>query len=204
MTSQSPWGEPSAPQYINSRPDNPVLLPLTQPSFAKAVTASSNYDRFARPPTTPIGSNVISDRGIPENGLTESVIFDREKSFNRDPAQKNIARLVVNEDALRNQSTRPPPPRTTTTRPKNSTNPPVNTTPPRLPSKAELRAAAAAAEAAKRQPQPLQVPPDTDETQPGNGYWKTGTLFNGKGIVSIGVSSITRCSIPFYDNMCSR
>jgi hypothetical protein len=136
-------------------------------------------------------SNVFTDHGLPDTALTESAIFEREKSFGRDAAGRYISRLIVNDSAINT-----PTPRTSTypvsNRTKRTPAPnklPITSTNQQLPSRAQLQAAST--EMAKPR-QRQQGPSANDEKESGNGYWKTGTLFNSKGIVAIGVRSISR------------
>ncbi|UJR21774.1 hypothetical protein I4U23_024849 [Adineta vaga] len=181
MTSKTHSVDPYAPRYIESRVDNPFIVPSTHKLLSRSITASSNFDQFTKQPITPIGSNVIRNRDLPDPAIPESIQSRQYRQF------QNMPRSVINENnnnTAFNQTTRPSAfsvsnqdQRTNEIDrlPNNFTNQPLPKNNQRQTTTTELL---------KTQPQ--QAPKTVDDTQPANGFWKTGTLFNSQGIVAIG------------------
>ncbi|CAF0807854.1 unnamed protein product [Adineta ricciae] len=183
MTSRSRSFDPYTPQYIDSRVEDPVLVPSTHDLFSRSITAASNYEQFSRTPSTTIEPHVIRNRGLPDTVITDSVQSRRDRNILRDPVGQNIPRSITHDNYnFTKQSTR------TLTHPvPNQDNKPVeidklqtNYANTHLPRRNQLQAKTIEPLKKQRPPKPAE------DVQPTSGYWKAGTLFNSKGIVAIG------------------
>ncbi|CAF1520716.1 unnamed protein product [Adineta steineri] len=94
------------PQYLDSRLDNPIIQPSAQRLLSRSVTASSNYEQLTKKPTTKsdrLLTNINTNQGLPDDDITQKVNNNQEKSVLRDPAGRNIPKLIMN-DNLNNQA----------------------------------------------------------------------------------------------------
>ncbi|CAF4402894.1 unnamed protein product, partial [Adineta steineri] len=94
------------PQYLDSRLDNPIIQPSAQRLLSRSVTASSNYEQLTKKPTTKsdrLLTNINTNQGLPDDDINQKVNNNQEKSVLRDPAGRNIPKLIMN-DNLNNQA----------------------------------------------------------------------------------------------------
>lgn len=196
------------PEFIESRPDDP--LKITKPRvpattlIEKSVVSSTQVPIKVEPKNDPIiqkksttkrepmpslGLDVATDQGLPDIDITRTLQTDPKKSLLRDPASRNIPRLIVDDNVIK-QTGRTPRIKTT-----NLDN-------------AELEKQKKAAEA-KPVPQtaPTSYPYGNDANQMGyydysqqypvsyvedqkayDDYWKKQMLIDNEGVVTIEVS----------------
>jgi hypothetical protein len=148
------------------------------------VTAASDLEQFTTHTTKPskenLSINVGTNQGRPAIDSRQSVRTHQQQNLIRNTVGQNSPNLIVNEYAIKQ------PARSSThsminiesdTIPKSHTNgfSPNNT---KIPTTSTEFI---------RQQQQQPVVKVAADTQPMDGYWKTGTLFNRQGIVAIGV-----------------
>ena len=112
MTSKLPFAYPADyyyPQFVDNRPiedSNPSPPPLST-----AITTSTDHHRLVtkrtKSPSNTIGFDVKTNQGLPEVDLTQAAKTDPKKNLIRDPAERNIPKLIVDQSIIR-QSTQPP------------------------------------------------------------------------------------------------
>jgi len=179
------------PEYIESRLDNPLISPPTHRILSTSVTAASNLEQFTRQtiksPKENLSINVGTNHGRPAIDSRQSVRIHQQQNLIRNTIGQNSSNLIVNEYAIKQ------PVRSSThsminiesdTIPKGHTN-------GFLPNKTKIPTTST--EFIKQQP----VVKVAADTQPMDGYWKTGTLFNRQGIVAIGVR-FDKTKIKFF------
>ena len=110
------------PEFIYSRPDEPptsppLHLPLTSVdngigSTSRVPTAVQqvNETRVKQPvakqqSSTRLAVDVATNQGLPDHGMTETVRTDPKTNLLRDPAERNLAKLIV-DDSVIQQSVR--------------------------------------------------------------------------------------------------
>jgi hypothetical protein len=106
MTSTSPPAYPSEyyyPQFLESRPDDPRLSPPAPPPLSKSVTTTTSLKKLTVRKKKPknLAIDVVTDHGLPEADITELAKTDPKNSLIRDPAEKNIPKLIVNENIIK-------------------------------------------------------------------------------------------------------
>ena len=123
MTSNSSLTYPAEyyyPEFIDSRPDDPRIsppsrLPLTTSidngfgSSTKVPTTVEHTDEtiIKKKPinkkltSTNLALNIVTDQGLPDADITQTVRTDPKKNLLRDPAEKNIPRLIVDDSVLK-------------------------------------------------------------------------------------------------------
>ena len=125
MASTSPHAYPAEyyyPEFIDSRPEDPIKSP--QPHFpistsidngigSSTKVESTNEIPIKKKPinkkqtTTGIALDVVTDHGLPATDITQTLKSDPKKSLVRDPAERNIPRLIV-DDSIIKQTIRAP------------------------------------------------------------------------------------------------
>jgi hypothetical protein len=177
------------PQYIESRLDNPLISPPTHRILSTAVTAASNFEQFTRQTIKSPEDNLSTNGGT--NQSRQSVRTHQQQNLIRNTVGQNIPNLIVNEYAIKQ------PVRSSTHSVRNiesDTIPKVHTN-GFLPNKTKIPTTST--EFIKQQQQQQPVVKVAADTQPMDGYWKTGTLFNRQGIVAIGVR-FDKTKIKFF------
>ena len=124
MTSESTPAYPAEyyfPEFLDNRPDDPRKSPPVQEALTTSIdngigtTAAmpvliretsevkqkkrSNLKKA--PSTKSIAFDVATDQGLPGADMTNALRTDPKTSLIRDPADKNIPRLLVDDDALK-------------------------------------------------------------------------------------------------------
>jgi hypothetical protein len=100
MTSTTSPGYPADyyyPEFINSRPDDPILPPTKPPPLSGSVSVTRNLENRKRK----LASNVVTDQGLPELDINNVINTDPKKSLIRDPTEKNIPKLTVNDNFVK-------------------------------------------------------------------------------------------------------
>lgn len=104
------------PEFLESRPDDPLKisksnLPITK-SIDNGVGTSTkmpaSIEKKVRkspttksPPLTTVATNVAIDHGLPDADMTKSLRTDPKKNLLRDPASRNIPRLIVDDNIIK-------------------------------------------------------------------------------------------------------
>ncbi len=99
MISPSPPVYPAEyyyPEFIDSRSDDPRLSPPRPPSLSKSVTSTKSLQQLTNW-TKNLAINVVTHHVLPAVGINESAKIDPQKSLIRDPIERNIPRLIVNQ-----------------------------------------------------------------------------------------------------------
>ncbi|CAF2905133.1 unnamed protein product [Rotaria sp. Silwood2] len=130
MTSNSSLNYPVEyyyPEFLESRSDDPLKspssrLPITT-SIDNGIGASTqvpiniqhkNDTSIKRKPIntnqplTNIAHNIVTDQGLPDVDITRSLKTDPKKNLLRDPAARNIPRLIVDDNVIKQTVIRPP------------------------------------------------------------------------------------------------
>jgi hypothetical protein len=213
MTSNSPTAYPAEyyyPEFIDSRADDPLNLhpthvPLTT-SIDNGISSSTkvptNVDHTnktiiktkpinKKQTSTGLALDVVTDQGLPDADITQALRTDPKRHLLRDPAAKNMPRLIVDDSVIK-QTVRTPRIVTTnldddniaqTTRynqidtgRKSLANGHVNGDLTKKTKFAELP------------PQQYQQPIKyIEDEEPIDDYWKKQVLINDEGVVSIEV-----------------
>jgi hypothetical protein len=125
MASNSPHAYPAEyyyPEFIDSRPEDPLKSP--QPHFPISTSVdngigssikvdSTNEITIKKKPinkkqtTTGLALDVVTDHGLPDADITQTIKTDPKKHLVRDPAERNIPRLIV-DDSIIKQTVRAP------------------------------------------------------------------------------------------------
>jgi hypothetical protein len=114
MTSSSSPPYPAEyyyPEFINSRPDNPIIPPSKPPPLSESVTVIKNDERstnqIKKSRKKNLAVNVVTDHGLADVDITTAAKSDFKKNLIRNPAEKNIPKLIVNKNIVK-QSVRFP------------------------------------------------------------------------------------------------
>ena len=125
MTSNAPPSYPAEyyyPEFIDSRLDDPLkspnrVLPVTasiddgKGASTKISTTTTttttkptsmqkkSYNK-QQPPTN-IALDIVTDQGLPDTDITKAVITDPKKNLVRDPAERNIPKLIVDDSIIK-------------------------------------------------------------------------------------------------------
>jgi hypothetical protein len=100
MTSTSSPAYPAEyyyPEFINSRPDNPILPPRKPPSLSGSISVARKIESRKKK----LSHNVVTDHGLPEIDINKAVNTDPKKNLIRDPTENNIPKLIVNENIVK-------------------------------------------------------------------------------------------------------
>lgn len=116
------------PEFLENRPEDPRKSPSNDLPFATAIEnaigSSSHMPIKTTKPTssgtTPrkkaidknrsaptLAADIATDQGLPATDITEATKTDPKKSLVRDPAERNIPKLIVDDKILK-QSVRTP------------------------------------------------------------------------------------------------
>jgi len=124
MTANSSLAYPAEyyyPEFIDNRPDDPrksssTNLPLTtsinngigsSTKIPTDVTIIKKKSLIKKQPSTNLALDIVTDQGLPYTDITEAVKTDPKKNLLRDPAERNIPRLIVDDSVIK-QSVRTP------------------------------------------------------------------------------------------------
>ncbi|CAF3360407.1 unnamed protein product [Rotaria socialis] len=108
------------PEFIESRPDDPLKSPSPRlqvttsidKGIGSTVKPSKNADRKTETVTKTTSANrnqsvtnvpfdVVTDHGLPDTGITQALRADPKKNLLRDPAARNIPRLIVDDSVIK-------------------------------------------------------------------------------------------------------
>lgn len=109
------------PEFIDNRTDDPrkspsKLLPLTtsiddgRGSSTKIPTTTTTTNKPTsiqkksfnkQHPPTNLSLDIVTDQGLPDADITKAVITDPKKNLVRDPAEKNIPKLIVDDSIIK-------------------------------------------------------------------------------------------------------
>jgi len=123
MTSNAPLAYPAEyyyPEFIDNRPDDPRKSPPSKVPLTKSIdngvgsTKIPVNTRVTRKKvvkkkhrSTGLVSNISINQGAADKDITQAVKTDPKKSLLRDPAERNIPRLIVDQSVIQ-QSVRTP------------------------------------------------------------------------------------------------
>ncbi|CAF1021500.1 unnamed protein product [Rotaria sp. Silwood1] len=130
MTSNSSLNYPAEyyyPEFLESRPDDPLKspssrLPITT-SIDNGIGSSTRVSTYienknetktkktpinTKQSVTNIAHNVVIDQGLPDVDITRSLKIDPKKNLLRDPAARNIPRLIVDDNVIKQAVVRSP------------------------------------------------------------------------------------------------
>jgi hypothetical protein len=110
------------PEFIDNRYDDPrksppTNLPVTS-SIDNGVGSSTTTTKTTaptilkkpvnkKPVVTSLALDIVTNQGLPDTDLTKAVKTDPKKSLLRDPAERNIPRLIVDDSVIK-QAVRTP------------------------------------------------------------------------------------------------
>ena len=129
MTTNSSSGYPAEyyyPEFIDSRSDDPLKLAPSHLSLTTSVDkgtgsttqTSTNIEQTKetttktkttnkKQPSIRVAPAVVTAQGLPEIDITQSSKTDPKKSLLRDPASRNIPRLIVDDSIIKQKSLAP-------------------------------------------------------------------------------------------------
>jgi len=101
MTSTSAPAYPSEyyyPEFISIRSDDPHLSPPKPPPLSITATTSSQQltDR-----TKNLATNVVTRHGLPDVDINESGKTDPQKDLIRSPIERNVPRVILNQNIIK-------------------------------------------------------------------------------------------------------
>ena len=110
------------PEFLDNRPDDPrVLPPKSLPLTASIDNGVGSTPKIStnkstilkkkpsdknQPPIS-LALDIVTDQGLPDADITQAATTDPKKSLVRDPAERNIPRLIV-DDSILKQAVRTP------------------------------------------------------------------------------------------------
>ncbi|CAF1940898.1 unnamed protein product [Rotaria magnacalcarata] len=108
------------PEFIESRPDDPLKSPSSRLQITTAIDKGigstvkplKNTDRNTETVTKTTSANrnqsltnvpfdVVTDHGLPDTGIIQALKTDPKKNLLRDPAARNIPRLIVDDSVIK-------------------------------------------------------------------------------------------------------
>lgn len=123
MTSNSNLAYPAEyyyPEFIDNRPEDPRKSPPKALQLTESIDNGIGVTKIPittitprkivknKPSTTKnVPLDIITDQGLPDADITKSVRTDPKKNLLRDPAEKNIPRLIVDSNLIQ-QTVRTP------------------------------------------------------------------------------------------------
>lgn len=111
MTSKLPFAYPSDyyyPEFADNRPlEDPNPPP---PVLSTAITTTTNHHQLmtkrTKSPAGNMGFDVKTNQGLPEVDINQASKVDPKKNLIRDPAERNVPKLIVDHSIIK-QSTQP-------------------------------------------------------------------------------------------------
>ncbi len=180
MTYTSPPAYPAEyyhPEFIESRTDDPRLSPPAPPLSTAVATIVNRSTK----PKKNLAIDVVTDHGLPDTDITELVKTDPKKSLIRDPVERNIPRLIVDENVLKQAIRTPTFPVTNL-----DDNETIDSkkTPTKYPKENRPNQTKPIASMKKS---PHQIVKVVEDEPPIDEYWKKELLIDDEGVVNIEV-----------------
>jgi hypothetical protein len=100
MISPSPPVYPAEyyyPEFIDSRQDDPRISPPPPSLLSTAI----NIEQPKKKPKRNLAIDVVTNQGLPDADITAASRTNPKKNLIRDPAEKNIPRLIVDENIIK-------------------------------------------------------------------------------------------------------
>lgn len=182
------------PQFLDNRPANVDPVPSPLP-LSTAITSRPDgrlsTNRKKSPPNN-IAFDIVTNQGLPEVDINQASKTDPKKNLIRDPAEKNMPKLIVDQTILRQANRAPVIPATNLDdvrtidsksvtnghTPRNLSSRPTLAEPTRKPSQRSVKFA--------------------DEVRPGDDYWKKDLRVDDQGVVVVEVSSNDECKQKLF------
>ncbi len=102
MTSNSPTAYPAEyyhPEFIENRSvSSHVSYPTSSPPLSTSIKATTNSTKQR---TKNVAMNIVTNHGLPDSDINESAKTDPKKYLIRDPGERNIPKLIVDENMLK-------------------------------------------------------------------------------------------------------
>lgn len=111
------------PEFLDNRPEDPrespstalpftsaidngigqsaqIPIKTTKPSSSTTTTPRKKLiDKNRSPPT--LAADITTDQGLPDTDITQAVKTDPKKSLVRDPAERNIPKLIIDDKVIK-------------------------------------------------------------------------------------------------------
>lgn len=93
------------PEFLNNRSDDPRSSPPKPPTLSTSVLATKTTEQLTnrtnKSSTKNLAIDITTNQGLPDADITESMKTDVKTSLLRNPVERNIPRLIVNDNILK-------------------------------------------------------------------------------------------------------